>query len=77
MRTMKIEKWFAKSQLTQQQFADLADLSQATVSRLLDESRDKSVLPSWETIRKVERATEGAVTARDFFQTVLERQAAE
>lgn len=74
---MKLEKWFARSDLTQAQFAELAGLSQPTVSRLLDEDRDRSALPTWETIRKIERATEGAVTARDFFQTVLEQQAAE
>jgi len=77
MRPMKLEKWFARSNLTQAQFAELSGLSQPTVSRLLDESKERSVLPTWETIRKIELATGGAVTALDFFQTVLEQQAAE
>lgn len=69
---MKLETYIARQGLTQAEFAELADVPQPTISRLLT---GYSLRPSWKTLAKIHAATKGAVSAGDFLKSQL--QAAE
>lgn len=69
MSLMTLDQWMAQQGLTQQQFAEVAGISQSFVSRIL-----AGQTPSAATMRTIFRVTKGAVTPNDFFNDV---QAAE
>lgn len=69
---MKLETYITRKGLTQAEFAELADVSQPTISRLLNGVGPR---PSWKTLAKIHEATNGAVSANDFLRSQL--QAAE
>lgn len=59
--TMKLDDYLAQQKLSLARFAKRAGLSAATVYR----ARDAVVLPSRSTMKKIEAATDGAVTRHD------------
>jgi len=63
---MKLETWLARQGITQAELAKLSNVSQPTISRLLN---GETPLPSWTTITRLHQATGGAVTANDFFKS--------
>lgn len=69
MSFMTLDQWMTRQGLTQQQFAEVAGISQSFVSRIL-----AGQTPSAATMRTIFRVTNGAVTPNDFFNDV---QAAE
>ena len=59
---MHLSEYLIENNLTQQNFADMLNVSQPTVSKWLQ----GLTRPSWEVIKLITEETEGAVTANDF-----------
>jgi DNA-binding transcriptional regulator YdaS (Cro superfamily) len=62
-RTMRLDEWMALHGYNDERMAELIGVNQSTVNRI----RNGVQKPSGETIVKVEEATNGAVSAKDFF----------
>ena len=58
---MKLHVYLADEGLTEAEFGRKIGLSQSQVNRIR-----RGASPSWKTVSKIERATEGKVTAYDF-----------
>lgn len=61
---MHLSDYMEAKGLSDGEVANLIGRSRPTVSRI----RRKVVRPDWETIRKLEAVTDGAVTANDFVE---------
>lgn len=59
----KLRRWIDDRGLDQRRFAEIADISQPTLSRLI---RGVTTRPPPEVISKIEHATTGWVTFRDW-----------
>ena len=64
---MHLADYMAIKKLSDEQVAAKIGRTRPTVSRI----RRKLVRPDWDTIRRIERFTEGAVTADDFVEGSL------
>jgi DNA-binding transcriptional regulator YdaS (Cro superfamily) len=62
-RTMRLDEWMALHGYNDERMAELIGVNQSTVNRI----RNGVQKPSGETIVKVEEATKGQVSAKDFF----------
>jgi transcriptional regulator with XRE-family HTH domain len=67
MHPMKLETYIKLHDMTQEAFATKSGLSQASISRLLGKKKTTQ-RPSWHALAKIYRATNGEVTANDFFE---------
>lgn len=63
-RRMKLADWMRAKALTDAAFAEMVGRDRTTVSRW----RTEKTRPDWPALAAIERATNGAVTARDFLQ---------
>jgi transcriptional regulator with XRE-family HTH domain len=70
---MKLGTYLSKRKITDEQFGKLVGLSQSQVSRL---KRGVSS-PLWKTVIAIEKATNGKVSAKDFFVMAEEKAEAE
>lgn len=69
LRFMKLETYLKLHGMTQEEFATKAHLSQASVSRILGR-KTSSQRPGWDALVKIYKATNGEVTANDFFEII-------
>ncbi len=69
---MQLSDYLREKDLTTTEFGRLVGISHGTVSRLASGKRK----PSLALLEKIERETEGAVTARDFYEENRRNQAA-
>jgi len=60
---MKLSDYLAKNDLTNRAFAELASVSEATISRISREIQK----PDWPTMMAIQSATKGKVTPSDFY----------
>lgn len=63
-RSMKLSDWLKREGMTALAFAARIDRSHTTVSRILR----GQTKPDWSTIERITAATDGAVTANDFYE---------
>lgn len=70
MPSMRLDDYLSAHKLTEQQFADLLGISQQAVHRYRRGKR----IPDSKIMRRIVQATNGAVSANDFFdeQTTLQ-----
>lgn len=59
---MKLDQYLSEHDLTDTAFAALIGRTQSSVSRL----RRSETRPDWETLERIQAATNGAVTPNDF-----------
>lgn len=64
---MDLKSYLQKNDLTETAFASKAGIPQATINRYVRGER----FPTLEMIRKLDAATEGAVTFRDWYRDEL------
>lgn len=64
---MKLKDWLRSNKVSQADFAQTVEVDQATISRLIpEEGKRQRRSPSLDLVARIERATGGEVTARDF-----------
>jgi predicted transcriptional regulator len=69
---MKLDQWLASKEKSTDAFAAELEVSRETVRRYLSGERK----PEWDVMHRIVALTKGAVTANDFLDVKLPREAA-